>query len=911
MSINTDTNTSNNRKRRGPASRTMPKTALTQDEIETLLKKPDSVVFKENKTNLTNTDVTQTMKNTKDSSAFSRSTRSSAESKPVFSTISTELSPTQVTKLEEVFVEKQNLSRSEKRSLASKLKLQEVQVSNWFERRRCRDSREDVDVEVKELKKAVTPLIDLNTPEKRVGVTASKRKNFEVVELDDTVEDNDDEPLIVVHDSKQNMGKDVKLSMGVSNVSPVKNVIKREFVEAKKDNLENELVAELRRKIKQLETELMVSVDDLLKVKKVLDTKSHVERTLAEKDEALKIIEASMPKMLEEHKKIIAKYEKDIKSLKTSKEDLANQLLKSKKTVQSEVENAMKESKLEMKNLKSKVKDIELMKNSEMEAMKTDLRKNLETREEEIKSLKEDLKKVKLEREDDRKYVETKEEKIRLLKDDLKKAKIESENDWKALRELKGKEWKIKEDDLKKKLQLAGEEIKAKDGELKKKLLLKDDEMKQKIFEKNKEHKQSIERKDMELKEDLLIAKQDYNKAIKSKEAEFAEKLVEFERLFKQKDEEVLRINAELSSKNAEINSLKQQHKSGVDLEVRTTELEKKVQQEKRDNLDLKFHQRKLEAKITEMEDDVIMVRAEMKSQTLIKTTLMQKVQTLQKELEEKCHDLEVLRCEKAENTKKLEDYKSEELNLRAEIASMKIIRHKENISMSFSVDEEKIDETFVDHLRNNNQPEREKEENMLLEEENERVSVEKGVLQENIESFETGTVYLKNDLDLDNNDVAKNENEVENLFHLSVLPFPVEYVVNTPPRSRKYQSSHRLEISEAMDSEEDEMTHEVLDEIDVTVSSKRPLPFSTYQGSKKIRLSKDVDDEDIMKDECSPDGGRDIVDDLSKSNDVSNDGEDKGAVLLECYTRESIGEYIVEMLIDSVVGMDTGTRKG
>jgi len=311
-------------------------------------------------------------------------------------------------------------------------------------------------------------------------------------------------------------------------------------------------------------------------------------------------------------------------------------------------------------------------------------------------------------------------------------------------------------------------------------------------------------------------------------------------------------------------------------------------------------------ARISEMEDEVIMVRAEMKSQTSIKTTLMQKVQTLQKELEEKCRDLEVLGREKTEYIKKLEDYKSEEVNLRAEIESMKILQDKENISMSFCTDEERIDERF-DHLRNNNQLKR--DDNMLLEEVNERMSIEKEVLHENIESFENGTVYLRNDLDVDNNDITKDEKEVENLFHLSVLPFPVEYVVNTPPRSRKYQTSHRLNTSEAMDSEEDEMTHEVLDEIDVTVSSKRPIPFPIYKDSKKLRISKDVDVKDAMEEEHSPLGDQDVDDDVLMSD--TNDVEDKMAVLREFNTRDSVGEYIVDVLIDSVVGMDSRTREG
>ena len=42
----------------------------------------------------------------------------------------------------------------------------------------------------------------------------------------------------------------------------------------------------------------MVSIGDLQRVMKVLETKSQVEQTLVEQDEILQIIEASMLKML-------------------------------------------------------------------------------------------------------------------------------------------------------------------------------------------------------------------------------------------------------------------------------------------------------------------------------------------------------------------------------------------------------------------------------------------------------------------------------------------------------------------------------------------------------------------------------------------------------------------------------------
>merc|ERR1712226_981010 len=145
------------------------------------------------------------------------------------------------------------------------------------------------------------------------------------------------------------------------------------------ENVDNqELINELRSKISKLETDLKVKDCDLQKANKELDKKTGVEQALADKDSALKRIESSMPEMGGEHKKILAKYQKEVKSLKTEKDDLENKL-KNKKSI--DVNSQKNVSQLEIKDLKSKVKEIQLVKD------------------EEIKSLKEDLKKAKMEKE--------------------------------------------------------------------------------------------------------------------------------------------------------------------------------------------------------------------------------------------------------------------------------------------------------------------------------------------------------------------------------------------------------------------------------------------------------------------------------------------------------------------------------
>merc|ERR1712226_801564 len=269
---------------------------------------------------------------------------------------------------------------------------------------------------------------------------------------------------------------------------------------SRKENVDNqELINELRSRISKLETDLKVKDCDLQKANKELDKKTGVEQALADKDSALKRIESSMPEMLGEHKKILAKYQKEVKYLKTEKDDLENKL-KNKKSI--DVNSQKNVSQLEIKDLKSKVKEIQLVKD------------------EEIKSLKEDLKKAKME----------------------KKRK----------------------------------EIKARDEDLKKKLQIKDDELKQQLLHKSEQIRQSLDKKDVEVKNRLLASELDFKKIIKCKEEEFDEKLLEFEKIFKRKDEEMLQTKSLMNDKDSEIKMLKLQHKSGADLDIKMAEFEKK-----------------------------------------------------------------------------------------------------------------------------------------------------------------------------------------------------------------------------------------------------------------------------------------------------------------------------------------------
>ena len=417
----------------------------------------------------------------------------------------------------------------------------------------------------------------------------------------------------------------------------------------------NELVEELMARIDVLETELRAKDGALYKTKKDLDRKSGVENTLLEKEKALKSIEVSMPRMVEEHKKLLTKKDEQIAALKTAKDGLESELKSSKKNLghdQDEQKASLKEASQQIMELKSKIQEIKLIKDDEVKSVKAELKNLAKLKDGDIKSLKAELKKA----------GGDKEVEIRDLKDEIVKVKDQAS---KVFMEEKKSELKTKDKDLAKKLL-------AKEEELNKKLLAKEEDLKVKMKSVTDETKNKLDKKESEINERITVKDQEMKKALEVKDKEYNIRVTEFKSKLDMKDEQVLRANAELTAMEGEIKVLKLAEAGRADLEEKLATAESKAEQGRREVLDLKSYQRKLEGRVGEMEEEVFMVRAELQTQGHVRAGLVAKIQDREERLGLKKEEFEELGKVNQENLKNAQSLKTEKEAALAESESLK-----------------------------------------------------------------------------------------------------------------------------------------------------------------------------------------------------------------------------------------------
>merc|ERR1719228_2048104 len=112
---------------------------------------------------------------------------------------------------------------------------------------------------------------------------------------------------------------------------------------------------------------------------------------------------------------------------------------------------------------------------------------------------------------------------------------------------------------------------------------------------------------------------------------------------------------------------LDKKNKTVAELEVKLVETDKKMEKARKECLELKTYQRKLEEKMVDMEEEVMMSRAEMKTQTVIKNTMAQKLQNIQNELYDKNETIDALKKELLGNADKISTITAENDGLRSE----------------------------------------------------------------------------------------------------------------------------------------------------------------------------------------------------------------------------------------------------
>jgi len=596
------------------------------------------------------------------------------------------LNPKQVAKLESVFLERPHLGKAERRVLAANLqpKLTEVQVQHWFDARRAEGAEEGEEgrtmKEIQEfINKPSTPPAKATPGGRKVrGVVASKlpAEDVEIVDILDDSMDEGEEPSLMESPMLRSTKEEVKLTMiraqakaatppdkaaKAPKTTPKAKPGKAKAADKPAEEKE-QLVDELMTRIDQLEADLKTKSDEVVKTKTELVTKSGIEKTLAEKEKALK----QMPKVLEDHKKALAKKEREAEALKEAKEQLEEELNKvgdNKKETNKdhEVEKAKNKAlQIENKELKSKVQEIKLIKDDEMKTIKAESKDNMKAKDVEIKSLKTDLKKT----------LASKEEEIKALKVQMKTVKDGGE---KALHEERKKEVKAMEEDFKKKL-------KTKDDEVEARLRAKSDDILKKLDKKDKEVKEKISKKETEFTNTLKLKEDQFNAKVKevevrlaSKEGELNGKIKEGQAMLATKEEEVGKMRATVEAKENEVAALVQRERSSAGVEEQRVEAERRAEQTRREVLDLKSYQRKLEAKVEQMEEEVFMARAQGATQARVRDGLVEKVQAKEKELKGKEEQLAKLAEENKEHVAKAERVEAERAAAVAEAGAAKL----------------------------------------------------------------------------------------------------------------------------------------------------------------------------------------------------------------------------------------------
>ena len=745
-----------------------------------------------------------------------------------------------------------------------------LQVQLWFEARRSNKEQEEDDTmqEIKEFinkaspVKSTAPSKKSITPSKKSpGVVASKA-DVEVVDILDDSMDESDEPSLVespMMRSKKSKEHEVKLTMAGSGAKEVKESggksRGKEVQEVKPTRAlpkapvkvvdeeptacptkKNELMEELMTRIDQLEKELRAKDKALYKTKKELDIKVDVEKTLAEKEKALKIVEANMPNLLAEHKKSMARKDEDIAKLKTAKEALEKDV-KDKKGLSTDLEVQKKKKEAsdhEISELKSKVEEIKLMKNEEIKAVKADLKDNLRLKDGELKDLKLEMKKI----------VASKDEENKALKSDLKNSK---DVDKKSLEEEWKKELKVKDEEMKKKLQV-------KDNEWKTKLEVKSEDIKNKLDKKDNEVKEKLMAKDDKLKEKLAVKDEEQKKALKLNKEEHETKLEELKNKLDQKAEEVLRANAELNSKDQELKGLKVGQEARKELEVRLKEAEGRVEQGRREVLDLKAYQRKLETKMSTTEEEVFFAKAEVHTQGVIRAGMVAKLKEKEQEVEDKEAMVARLQGENKEHLEKISRLQSE----------------KEIAQEAKEAAETKVREIDL-----------------------EMKAVKESANKDKMAMAEAEKAKV---LDLEAElEAAKVELEAARL-NLSTSSCP--YAVNTP-RRRIRSNTHRLDTEAGGEEDMEDMEEEQevvveIQEVGSSIPGKRPLPFAQSEAEpdfKKIRLCSE--EEEVVRIVV-----QEVVDHVVREQEVVLDLAKEQQVLEDVKEQLKLGEVAKEQQV-------------